>query len=672
MRPALRFRFALLVCIAAVVGGCAGRHRDVDFSGGDLSYYHSLAAEIEYPDVDSPSGLAIAETPPPVTLTGGASQEFRDLELAQAIQIALSNADVLRNLRGLVLLSPDSATTVQDPALARTDPNFGEEAALSEFDAVLEMNAFFEKNDRALNNAFFGGGTRLLRQDLHLYQAQLAKRTASGADFAIRHNVDYDFNNSPGNNDPNLPWDVNVEAEVRQPLLQGAGATFNRIAGPDAQPGRINGVLIARLSADVSLADFEVGVRNFVFEVENAYWELYYAYRDLDAKLAARDQALETWRQISTWAETGRSGGEAQNELQAREQYFRLQEEVENALSGQVFENLRYDNFRGTGGVHSAERRLRLLMGVPVNEGVLLRPCDEPLLAEVVFDWNEILCEALSRRVELRRQKWMIKRRELELLASRNFLKPRLDAVGRYRWRGLGHDLLDTGYDLAGRFDNAYGTLGSGDFQEWHLGVELTAPLGYRQAHVGVRHAELALARERAVLCDQERTVAHDLSSAYAELQRALTVSHTNYNRQLAARQQLQALQAAIQRADHREKTRLLDLLLDAQRRLADAESRYYRSAVEYALAVTRVHMQKGSLLDYCEVYLAEGPWPDKAYYDACRREGRTSGPDCLCDYRMRRSPVISRGVYPQQIEAPEGPTLLPPVAPEPVPSPAG
>jgi hypothetical protein len=223
--------------------------------------------------------------------------------------------------------------------------------------------------------------------------------------------------------------------------------------------------------------------------------------------------------------------------------------------------------------------------------------------------------------------------------------------------------------------------LTGGDFQEWQLGVELTAPLGFRQAHAAVRNAELMLARERAVLSEQERSVSHDLSSAYAELQRAYLVSQTNYNRRLAAREQLLALRTAVDRADHREKTRLLDLLLDAQRRLADAESRYYRSIVEYTLAVTRVHLQKGSLLDYCEIYLAEGPWPGKAYYDACRRDRLRSAPLCLADYRMKHAPLVSQGEYAQQTEsglssdwspADERNHRLPPVpAPAGVPEPA-
>ena len=52
--------------------------------------------------------------------------------------------------------------------------------------------------------------------------------------------------------------------------------------------------------------------------------------------------------------------------------------------------------------------------------------------------------KAEARYPELRRQKWVIKQRELQLIASKNFLLPRLDATGIYRWYGFGNDLWDS------------------------------------------------------------------------------------------------------------------------------------------------------------------------------------------------------------------------------------
>src|SRR5262249_57751745 len=149
---------------------------------------------------------------------------------------------------------------------------------------------------------------------------------------------------------------------------------------------------------DASLADFEVGVRNFVSDVENAYWDLYYAYRDLDAKMTARDAALDTWRRVKAWSESGRRGGEAPQEAQAREQHFRLQEDVQNALTGRQIEGTRTNSgstggtFRGIGGVHVCERRLRLMMGLPISDGKLIRPAAPPKKAQGRFELAVCAC----------------------------------------------------------------------------------------------------------------------------------------------------------------------------------------------------------------------------------------------------------------------------------------
>lgn len=642
----------LAIAMAIGSSGCTLRRADYAFQDQSLNRYQNMATEIEYPDVDTPSNPQAAGTMAPFMFPTGPNDPepvYWDLSLEEAVQSSLQNSQVLRDLGGLVLQSGIGGSqvqvrTIQGPALVETDPRFGVDAALSAFDAQITGSAFFEKNDRALNNQFFGGGTRQLKQDLHSYLFQISKTSAYGTTYTARQTAGYDANNAPGNAFFSS-WTTFLEAEARQPLLQGAGAQFNRIAGPGAIPGLYTGVLVARTNTDIALAEFELGVRNMVNDVEIAYWELYYAYRDLDTKIAARDRALNTWRIIKTWFDEDRRGGEQDKEAQAREQYYRLEEEVQNALTGRLEDRIRVTVFRGQGGVQQAERRLRLLMGVPISDGRLIRPDQDPRMAKVIFEWEDILEEGLMRREELRRQKWFVKRRELELLASRNFLYPKLDGIGRYRWRGFGRDLLNSSNGVGGSFDNAWGNLLTGDFQEWQLGVEMSMPVGFRKAHAAVRNAQLMLARERSVLDEQEREVAHDLSNAMAEMTRAYNVAQTNYNRRLAAKQQLEVLESNFQDADGNEIARLLDLLLDAQRRLAESEQKYFRSLVEYELAVKNVHFQKGSLLDYNDIYLTEGMWPNKAYRDGEKRFRSKGQPWDVTNYTLgRRPPVISQG----------------------------
>src|SRR5262249_7246078 len=152
---------------------------------------------------------------------------------------------------------------------------------------------------------------------------------------------------------------------------------------------------------------------------------LYFAYRDLDAKIVARDAALDSWRKIHALYVSDKKGGEAEKEAEAREQYFAFQEEVQNAWSGRLYEPTQTNNgsgggtFRATGGIRVCERRLRYLLGLPMNDGRLIRPGEEPSLAKVVFNWDDVLPESINRRPELRRQRWAIKRDELTLIASR-------------------------------------------------------------------------------------------------------------------------------------------------------------------------------------------------------------------------------------------------------------
>lgn len=646
-------RFSSASCIVAVATACTvfagcGFNRPTEHweSSDGLSHYESASTEIEYPDAAAPINEDVLSTAAPLNVVDETEINFRYVTLQEAVHSALMNSRILRDLGGAVLRSPDDIDSTFDVALQELDPRFGVAAALSEFDATVAASAFHDHNDRLLNNDFFGGGTRSLQQESSIIQSQLTKRAAAGTQLTFLNRTEYDENNAPGSKFPSA-WTTWMDMEVRQPLGLGYGAEFNRIAGPSSSPSSINGVVLARLRTDVSLTEFETAVRDFVSDVENAYWDLYFAYRDLDAKVVARDTALQTWNRINALYLAERVGGEAEKEAQAREQYFRFQEEVQNALAGFLTERTRTSNgtaggtFRATGGVMAAERRLRLLMGLMINDGELVRPSDEPILAQVTFNWDSVLVEALTRRSELRRQKWIIKQREQQLTAAKHFLKPELDVVGRYRWRGFGRDLLDQHSNQTAD-DNAWENLLEGNYQEWQLGFEFAVPLGRRHAHAGIEYAELQLTRDRELLGEQEREVVHALSNAVSDMNRAWAILETSGDRRLAAEEQLEAVTAAFG-ADKVT----FDVLLEAQRRRFTADVNYYSALVAYTLAIRNVHFEKGSLLDYNEIHLTEDLWPMQAYSDAMQRRQQTHKADWV-EGSIDRPKSVSAGLYQQ------------------------
>ncbi|MBC7816379.1 MAG: TolC family protein, partial [Planctomycetaceae bacterium] len=471
--------FFLSAVLASVVG-CSTYDTLQTTVGNHTDEIDSITADAENP---VPEIYPAAHASAPITaksLRENSEIQYREISVGEVLQIALENSEVLRELGGTILRTPEGIRTRYATGLQQTDPRFGTHAALSAFDAQFKGSANFSRNDRIYNNSFFAGGTNTFLQDLHEYKAELSKRTASGSLLIFRNVADSDQNNAPGNLFTGA-WNYYVEGEARQPLLQGGGLQYNRIAGPSGAPGLYNGILVARVNADITQTDFEISVRDYVSNVVNVYWDLYYAYRDLDAKRRAMYGALESWRKVKAQVEAQQVS--ASKEAQAREQYYRFKQEVDDSLSGRLLQGTQSRNgstggtLRANGGVQVTERRLRLIIGLPITDGTLLRPAQDPDEAEVIYAWDVVMQEALARRPELRRQQLKVKRREMELLAAQNFLLPQLDAIGRYRFRGFGDKLIQySGVQSGGTPASAIGNLATGDHQEWLLGMEFSMP----------------------------------------------------------------------------------------------------------------------------------------------------------------------------------------------------
>ena len=377
------------------------------------------------------------------------------------------------------------------------------------------------------------------------------------------------------------------------PLLSGAGVTFNRIAGPNAQPGFFlaRGVLLARVSEDITAADFEQGVIDYINELETAYWELYFAYRNLEVIKAAKDSVTTVVAETTEAVEAGTLDGFRR--LAGQIQLTALTDQYQNAMAGSP----------ATGpGVLRGERELRWLLGLPATDGRLIRPADTPFEANIAFDWDHCRHEAVDSRVELRRQKWQIKRRELELIAAKNFILPQLDLFATNRFRGFGDRLAGGG---SGRFADAWGNLGTLDYFEVEGGIEMSLPVGFRQGWAAVRHAKLSLSRERAVFDQQIERVINELSNAVAEADRATTSTQLNFERLLTARE----YQESVEVAWRTERRASVESRLDAVSQIVAAETQFHRSVIDQTLAIKEIHLAKGSLLKSHSILLSESDW---------------------------------------------------------------
>ena len=91
---------------AALLAACAGCQPQQPFYlkhvDGDLSHYKGVATEIEYPDVEAQRLADVEGAKRPLSLMNNDPQQIWNLTLEEAVQTALANNKVIRNIGGQI------------------------------------------------------------------------------------------------------------------------------------------------------------------------------------------------------------------------------------------------------------------------------------------------------------------------------------------------------------------------------------------------------------------------------------------------------------------------------------------------------------------------------------------------------------------------------------------
>lgn len=677
MRRICTSYLALSLTVFALTVGCHPLQPRYLHDHGDLSGLLEEQLKIDYPDVQTASLADASESHPPLTVSDPKFDKFWDIALEEVIQITLHNSKVIRNLGSVTpigfadgLVQRSGNSTVYDPAITATagsslatarpgpgltisgdQPNRitaasagGTESALAAYDAQLSVlgasggsagGTILGRTDRPVNTTGqFTGFPVVTEANDGGLRMDLAKKTATGASFSASSVSVYSRSNRRGSFQA-VPsnWLQFLEVKAEHHLLQGRGTQINRIP-----------VVLARINEDISLTAFEIAVRNELLDVENTYWDLHYAYRSLEAAKQGRDAAQWAWQKIQARREGQVDPADA--EAQARAQYFSFRVRVEAAQIN-VFE---------------IESRLRWLMGIAPADGRLIRPIDEPATAKLEFEWTSTNLEALIQRAEVRQQKWQVKQRELELIAARNRLLPILDVGATYRWLGMGDELINAdrnGLNFPSAGSTAFDELTEGNYQEFDVFFSFGMPVGYRRELAAVRNAQLQVARSKAVLEDMELNTTHLLSSALRTLDGNYVQANSNLNRLQAADEWTDVISTIWSQggATGRDTRVLINQLLNAINERAAAYDEYYRIVCAYNKSIANLHFTKGSLLEYNGVQLAEGPWPEKAYWDAMAQARKRNASRHL-DYGWTRPDNVSQSAGPHHLS--DSDALLP------------
>lgn len=612
-----RFTVTLLLACASLAA-CHSPRSSVHYLGPERpAEYLRHATEISFPEVSESESRYVHFDSQPRTVRTRDEDEIWDLSLASCIQICLSRSQAIRNHgqfsspNNSILTNPEAVPSVFDPAIQASGVLFGQrgvEAALSDFDAQFTTSMIWGRNEQVQNNTLSLGlpAGDVLTQETATWNASLQKQLATGGSLSVGHNWNYNASNigTPPLLFPSV-YEGNVQLQFRQPLLAGSGVEYTRIAGPVSDnlqgvSGVSQGVIIARINDDLAIAEFERNVHQMLHDLEMLYWQLHLAYQNYAIRVEARESALQIWRVVDSQAQaqTG-PGGVVESNL--REDVLVLGDQADLARDA----------------LYEAEAHLRLLMGLPVNDGKVIRPSDEPLTAELVPDWGTALAQAYQLRPEIRRQKWNIRSLDLQRKAAENLTLPRLDFVSSYQVNGFGDNLLDGGSSASsGPFGSAYRNLANGNQTGWNLGLQYSVPVGRRYAFSQLRSIELRLMKSQALLVEQETEISHEIAAVFRELDRNYSSMKSAYNRVLISQERQEMTLAQYQ---NDPTVHSIETISHAQQSLTQAELAYASSLQQYNTAIANLHYRTGRILQENSILLQEGPWKAEAEKDAQR-----------------------------------------------------
>jgi len=232
------------------------------------------------------------------------------------------------------------------------------------------------------------------------------------------------------------------------------------------------------------------------------------------------------------------------------------------------------------------ERRLRLVRLIsPERDGSLrraVRPTSEARIEPApIADLDDRIALAERARPDLQEAKLRLEQNRLETVVTRNGVLPRLDLFVTLGKTGYADSFLDSFREIAGR---------GHDFE---IGLSLGHALGNRAAKARDRAARTSWRQSAEAVANLEQIVRLDVRLAVNEVERA--------RQQIAATAATRTLQEQTVEAE-RERFRVGAstglLVAQAQRDLLLAQITEVEAVVQYRVALVRLYLAEGSLLE--------------------------------------------------------------------------
>ena len=359
--------------------------------------------------------------------------------------------------------------------------------------------------------------------------------------------------------------------QVRQPLLAGFGL------GPNLRYLRV-----AQNTKKISDEAFELQVVTTVTQIANLYWDLVAAYEDEQVKTRSLGFANDTL--TSGRQQLALQAIPALDVMKDEGEVARAEQDLTIAKSALQFQELLIKN------------ALTKNLDDPTLEAMPVRPVDLSSvvgngLVEADVPTENIIADALGRRLELKISTVNLHNRDISRVALNNALLPTVNLVGQYGGTGLAGvtnpsagvaSTVPVGY--GGSFENSF----NNSAPNYFVGLNVAIPIRNRQAKSDQYRSELETRQAEIQLQQQRKQIRIEVRNAqYALQQSQARVAAAMKARDLAAKTfDITGKEQQLGAGSAQETLVSRQALATAESALVAARTAYQKSRVELERAI--------------------------------------------------------------------------------------
>lgn len=436
--------------------------------------------------------------------------------------------------------------------------------AKSDFDPTATLDISADRSETHTTSSATTGTFGSVQKNYD-FDAGLQQKFLTGGDYDLSFkNNRLETNRLPASQSPNPAYTSSLTYTLTQPLLRDFGIGVNRAD-----------ILIAKNNKDISLEELREGVANTMTETEKAYWELVFALENLKVKELSLKRAEDL---LETNETRMKAGSASQIEVLAAEAEVASRKQeviIAQKMLSDVQDNLKV---------------VTNLIQDPKLWNFDIIPLDKPPLEAKEINLVESVRIAFQKRPDYQMEKIDLKNKDIKIKVAKNEVLPTLDLKGSFGLNGLDR-----------HYNDAFDEMSKGDYESWSAGLSFEYPLGNRGARS--KYKKRLLEKEKALIDFKNLE-----QRIMLEIREAVRGTNTDYKRVAAAETVRRLRERKLEAEEERFKEGLTTThdILEYQEDLAEAQSGYLRSVIDYNKSLIDLERAKGTVLERENIYLEE------------------------------------------------------------------